>query len=120
MRNRCSFYTCSIRKFCCCQFFFLTFSFFIPRILLSQSLPLKSEYLTTIDGLSHNIVQCILQDRQGYIWFGTNYGLNLYDGYAFKVFENIPGDSSSIACNNIISLYQDKDDLIWIGTSTSS
>jgi len=60
----------------------------------------------------------MLQDKQGYIWFGTVYGLNRYDGYTFKVFENIPGDSSSIANNDIISLYQDKSGIIWIGTST--
>jgi len=91
----------------------------LPGYLKAQSSPLKFEYLTAIDGLSHNKVQCILQDRQGYIWFGTIYGLNRYDGYTFKIFENIPGDSSSIANNNIIGLYQDNAGTIWIGTSTT-
>ncbi len=84
----------------------------------AQASPFKFEHLTATDGLSHNKVQCILQDKQGYMWFGTVHGLNRYDGYTFKVFENIPGDSLSIANDNIISLYQDKNDLIWIGTST--
>src|SRR6266496_1373353 len=84
----------------------------------AQASPFKFEHLTATDGLSHNKVQCILQDKQGYMWFGTVHGLNRYDGYTFKVFENIPGDSLSIANDNIISLYQDKNDLIWIGTFT--
>ncbi len=114
-----SYCICS-RKFCLLNFLFLIHCFVQPVLLLSQPSSFRFEHLNTIDGLSHNKVQCILQDRQGYIWFGTVYGLNRYDGYAFKVFENIPGDSSSIANNNIISLYQDKDDIIWIGASTST
>src|SRR6266536_3156657 len=82
----------------------------------AQASPFKFEHLTATDGLSHNKVQCILQDKQGYMWFGTVHGLNRYDGYTFKVFENIPGDSLSIANDNIISLYQDKNDLLWIAT----
>jgi ligand-binding sensor domain-containing protein len=78
---------------------------------------MQFERLTTSDGLSYNKVQCILQDRQGYLWFGTVYGLNRYDGYTFKVFQPTPGDSTSIAYNNIVSLFQDRDGLIWIGTS---
>ncbi len=84
----------------------------------AQASPFKFEHLTATEGLSHNKVQCVLQDKQAYMWFGTVHGLNRYDGYTFKVFENIPGDSLSIANDNIISLYQDKNDLIWIGTST--
>ena len=87
---------------------------------LSHISQLKFEHLNANDGLSYNKVQCILQDKQGYIWFGTVSGLNRYDGYAFKVFANIPEDSSTIAADDIISLYQDKDGLIWIGTATSS
>ena len=55
-------------------------------------------------------------DKRGYIWFGTVYGLNRHDGYNFKVFENIPEDSSTIGTNDIICLYQDREGLIWVGT----
>ena len=77
--------------YCCvsCRLLLLIFCFVIPGSLLAQPLPLKFEYLTTIDGLSHNNVSCILQDKQGYMWFGTEYGLNRYDGYAFNMFKNI-------------------------------
>src|SRR6478672_6617796 len=76
---------------------------------LSHISQLKFEHLNATDGLSYNKVQCILQDKQGYIWFGTINGLNRYDGYTFKVFKNIPEDSSTIATNDIICLYQDKE-----------
>jgi len=76
--------------------------------------------LTSEEGLSYNKVQCILEDKQGFIWFGTVSGLNRYDGYTFKIFENIPGDSSTLPGNDIVSLYQDHESLIWIGTSISS
>jgi len=102
------------------RLFFLTCSFVIITITSAQPPALKFEYLSTSDGLSHNKIQCILQDKQGYLWFGTIYGLNRYDGYTFKVFENIPGDSLSLANNDIVCLYQDSEDLIWMGTSTSS
>jgi len=100
-----------VRQFC------VLVAFLFPYLLSAQS-SLKFELLTADDGLSHNKVQCILQDKQGYLWFGTVYGLNRYDGYSFKVFENVPGDSSTLANNDIISLYQDSKGIIWIGTST--
>jgi ligand-binding sensor domain-containing protein len=96
---------------------FVLVIFLFPSLLRSQS-SLKFELLTADDGLSHNKVQCILQDAQGYLWFGTVYGLNRYDGYTFKVFENVPGDPSTLADNDIIGLYQDHKGIIWIGTST--
>lgn len=84
----------------------------------AQTQVFKFEQLTETEGLSHTRVQCILQDRQGYIWFGTVRGLNRCDPYGFRPFLNETGDSLSIANNNIICLYQAKDDMIWIGTST--
>lgn len=52
------------------------------------------------------------------MWFGTIYGLNRYDGYNFRKFENIPGDTLTLGNNNVVSLYQGTDETIWIGTST--
>lgn len=91
--------------------------FFIPHLLLAQA-SIEFEHLTANEGLSHNKVQCILQDKQGYMWFGTIYGLSRYDGYSFKVFENVPGDSTTLANNDVVSLYQDSKGIIWVGTST--
>ncbi|MES2733936.1 MAG: two-component regulator propeller domain-containing protein [Bacteroidota bacterium] len=68
--------------------------------------------LSTKQGLSHASVFCILQDSKGYIWFGTKYGLNLYDGYDFQIF----GKKEGLSSEYIQALYEDKDGYIWIGT----
>jgi signal transduction histidine kinase/ligand-binding sensor domain-containing protein/DNA-binding response OmpR family regulator len=53
------------------------------------------------DGLSHNSVWAVIQDKRGFMWFGTNDGLNRFDGKTFKVYKHIPGDSLSIGSNFI-------------------
>ncbi|MDQ3842546.1 MAG: hypothetical protein M3342_00820, partial [Bacteroidota bacterium] len=58
----------------------------------SQSSELHFEHLTEKQGLSQSWVTCILQDREGFMWFGTEYGLNKYDGYNFTVFKYDPND----------------------------
>jgi signal transduction histidine kinase/ligand-binding sensor domain-containing protein/DNA-binding response OmpR family regulator len=70
-------------------------------------------------GLSHPAVFCALQDAQGYMWFGTQNGLNRYDGYSFLIFRNIPNDTTSIAHNWITCLCESKLDstVMWIGTN---
>ena len=70
------------------------------------------------DGLSQSSVVTMLQDRQGFIWMGTQDGLNRYDGYHFLVFKTDPEDSNSLASPNILSLDQDADGHIWIGIDT--
>ena len=50
---------------------------------------IKFEQLTIDDGLSQSIVQCIIQDRQGFMWFGTQDGLNRYDGYKLSFTKRI-------------------------------
>lgn len=46
--------------------------------------------------IANNKVNCIEEDRNGFIWFGTNEGLNLYAGYSLKVYKQIEGDSTTI------------------------
>ncbi len=57
---------------------------------------LTFKHLTPKDGLSQSRVNCILQDKQGFMWFGTWDGLNKYDGYTFTIYRNAPSDSTSI------------------------
>lgn len=72
--------------------------------------------LTTEQGLSHNAVRCILQDSQGFMWFGTQNGLNRYDGYTFTIYRHRRSDPNSLSSNVITALYQDRAGTLWIGT----
>ena len=81
----------------------------------SQSV--KFNHYTTDDGLSHGIVKSIFQDKSGFMWFGTEDGLNKFDGYNFTIFQNNPIDSNSISNNVINAIIQDNEGLIWIGTN---
>ncbi len=72
--------------------------------------------LTTEHGLSHNSVSCILQDHQGFMWFGTQDGLNRYDGYTFTVYRHRRSDPFSLSGNTINVLYEDRAGTLWIGT----
>ena len=67
------------------------------------------------NGLSQNGVLTIFQDKEGYMWYGTHYGLNKYDGFTFKTYYR--GDSYYDLCGNTIqSLLQDSVGNIWIAT----
>jgi ligand-binding sensor domain-containing protein/signal transduction histidine kinase len=67
-------------------------------------------------GLSNNTVTCSLQDKRGFMWFGTKDGLNRFDGRGFKVFRQINGDSNSLGNNSITQLFLDKRGVLWAGT----
>ncbi len=69
------------------------------------------------NGLSNNSVSSSLQDKNGFLWFGTINGLNRFDGYSFKVFQHNPEDSTSIGSNFIRCLSEDKNGCLWIGTN---
>lgn len=72
--------------------------------------------LTTEDGLSQSTVFCILKDSEGFIWIGTDDGLNRYDGYEFKTYRHNKNDSTSISGNLIRTLYEDSQKRLWVGT----
>lgn len=65
-------------------------------------------------GLSQSAVNCIFQDRQGFMWFGTQDGLNRFDGYNFKVFKHDPADTASLNDNFIASIHEDRNGALWI------
>lgn len=93
----------------------------IVFLLQSLSVFAQSKYyyfskLNTYTGLSHNQVNSILKDPDGFLWFGTMSGLNRYDGYTCKIYHKRPGDSTSLLDNNILSLYELPDGKMWIMT----
>ncbi|MDW8102955.1 MAG: two-component regulator propeller domain-containing protein [Anaerolineae bacterium] len=73
-------------------------------------------HLTTADGLSHNIVYAIVQDPQGFLWFGTQDGLNRYDGYTFTIFRHLRSDPHSPVHNTVQALAVDRSGTLWVGT----
>ncbi|MBS0030551.1 hybrid sensor histidine kinase/response regulator transcription factor [Chitinophaga sp. 22321] len=85
-------------------------------IALSQSEHYNFSKINTYNGLSHNQVNAVLKDRDGFLWFGTAYGLNRYDGYSCKIFRKDHNDSSSLINNNIAGFYELPDRRMWVST----
>ncbi|MBQ3422428.1 MAG: histidine kinase [Romboutsia sp.] len=81
---------------------------------ISESFNFKN--ITIQDGLSQSTVETIYQDSKGYIWIGTNDGLNLYNGYDFKYYKHDEYNENSIANNYIVDIIEDKNGYIWVAT----
>lgn len=97
------------------------YSFIFLLSVLTASLQTSGEELVfsnlnTSDGLSHNSVISITQDSCGFLWFGTNDGLNLYDGYHFKIYRNINGNPNSLSSNQIRQIIAGSRNDQWILT----
>lgn len=73
-------------------------------------------HYTNKQGLSHNTVYCSLQDQKGFLWFGTDDGLNRFDGHDFQIYRYNSYDPESLPNDRIISLYEDSTGKIWICT----
>ncbi|MCB9266785.1 MAG: hypothetical protein H6558_17295, partial [Lewinellaceae bacterium] len=91
-------------------------SIIYPPDISGYSSRYSVEKFTHEQGLSDNTVNACLQSRKGYLWFGTNDGLNRYDGYSFTVYKHRPGDSTSISNNKINAMLEDEAGILWIAT----
>lgn len=87
-------------------------------IAFAQQSNIKFRHLTIKDGLSQSDVSSILQDDKGLMWFGTQDGLNVYNGFNFNVFSHDLSDSNSISNNFIRAVLQDSSGLIWVATES--
>ena len=96
---------------------FVMISIFSSYKLLPQEIPNSFESISIIDGLSHNNIWDIVQDRYGYMWIATDDGLNKYDGYNFKMFKNDPADSTTLPANQVTCVFEDHDGILWVSTS---
>lgn len=92
------------------------FLLLITFTLHSQTSTYKFERLSIKDGLSHSNVYAIIQDQSGYMWFGTQDGLNKYDGYNFTIYRHDPSNPNSLSTGNFGKIYQDSSGIFWFGT----
>ncbi|MCP5103631.1 MAG: response regulator [bacterium] len=97
-------------------FLFVLFALCLSWPASAQKNNLVFDHLTIKDGLSQTSVYCILQDSRGFMWFGTQDGLNKYDGYSFEVYRHDPENPNSVTQNFITVLTEDRGGNIWIGT----
>ncbi len=67
-------------------------------------------------GLSQSVVNCVFQDSRGYIWTGTQNGLNRFDGYHFEIYSYNPSDSCSLSNSWVFSIDEDRQGNLWVGT----
>lgn len=88
--------------------------FVIASVVYSQ--PYYFRHYQVENGLSNNAVICSVQDKKGFLWFGTKDGLNRFDGYSFKIFRADPDKPGSVGGNFILSLYEDRKGVLWVGT----
>lgn len=79
---------------------------------------LKFKRLDTRDGLSNSQVNCILKDSKGFVWIGTRYGLDRYDGTRFRVFQANIKDTTTLINDYVDKLYEDIDGYIWVQQET--
>ncbi|WP_184550474.1 hybrid sensor histidine kinase/response regulator transcription factor [Mucilaginibacter sp. FT3.2] len=92
------------------------FLYFIFLALSSYSQRIVFENLTADDGLSQNSVLAIAQDSRGFMWYGTQHGLNKYDTRTFKIYNNDPDVRTSLSSDYITSLLVDSHGVLWVGT----
>ncbi len=101
---------------------FYVLIFFLPVLnsssfnLIASEQELKFTNFTIEDGLSHSKVNCVYQDTQGFLWFGTNEGLNQYNGHQFTIFQQDPDNPYSLSANLIRCILEDSRGLFWVGT----
>ena len=88
-----------------------------PAPVLSQLFNLNLEHFNTAKGLSQSLVYSMAQDKQGFLWFATDEGLNRFDGFEFKNYLHNPQDSTTLRSNSVHALLVDRQGLLWIGTN---
>ena len=96
---------------------FMKNHFLLLLLFISLSLNAETYNFARLDnthGLSNNQIECIFKDSRGFMWFGTNFGLNRYDGYRVKVYKSIKNDTTSLVSNAISGLQEDYAGNIWV------
>ncbi|WP_286232830.1 response regulator [Thalassotalea sediminis] len=88
----------------------------VSHLLIESVFANKFEHFYREKGLSQATVSSLLVDQDGYLWVGTNDGLNRFNGYDFEVFKANDSVKDSILASNITTLYQDTEGVLWVAT----
>jgi signal transduction histidine kinase/ligand-binding sensor domain-containing protein/CheY-like chemotaxis protein len=97
-------------------FLFGLFLLMFCSSLFAQDSALVIRQPYSVNLISQNSIQCILKDSYGFMWFGTQDGLNRYDGYRYSVYKHLARDAGSLPANNVQAICEDGQGNIWVGT----
>ena len=93
----------------------LFFTLFVVAVVEAAVIPdMKFRRLDTREGLSNSMVSCIFRDSQGYVWFGTGYGLNRYDGYRFRTYFSYEKDTTTLRNNRVDEIQEADGGRLWL------
>jgi len=101
------------------KYFYLLFLSLNVLLSFSQDRSLSFRHLTIADGLSYSSVHVSFQDKDGFMWFGTDLGLNKFDGNTFTIYKHDESDSCSLSENFVINIFEDSYSKFWIATAYS-
>lgn len=96
---------------------FILFSFICFVQMLTCFSHAVTGRLYTSNDMSSSLIRCIIQDKYGFIWVGTNYGLNRFDGYKFSTYLCNPADTTTIQDNDIVKLYPYSKEFLFVATN---
>lgn len=100
--------------------FLIVLGLLLYKTTFAQSGDVNFTSITSRSGLSSNSVNAIIKDKHSLMWFGTDDGLNKYDGTNFTVYRHRSNDSTSLPSNDVTALFEDKQGNLWIGTNGGS
>ncbi len=98
-------------------FLSIALTLFVLCNSLAQNQPIKFKHLTINDGLSQNTVYCTFQDKKGFIWIGTEDGLNRFDGADWLIFKHETNNKQSLSNNQVNAIEQDEDGQLIVATA---
>ena len=91
---------------------------FVPALYgFSRPPDIKFDRVTIEQGLSESAALCVTQDAKGFVWIGTQDGLNRFDGYTMRIFRNDAENPASLSNSYISVLYTDREGTLWVGTA---
>jgi len=92
-------------------------SLFSLCLMLCAVLCAQTGHFFSSDKFSSSLISDLCQDRQGYVWIATDYGLNRFDGYSFLPFFHNDADTTTLGANVVVSLFCDREGRLWVGTN---